>query len=69
MDHARACQLLEAKDHIERTLTERGVVLDAEARTSLGWALKWLTEEDGYSVETASKKILEVYRRSFADAA
>ena len=32
MDHARVCELLEAKDRIERTLLERGVELDSQGR-------------------------------------
>jgi hypothetical protein len=69
MDYARVCSLLEAKQEIESTLRERGVELDAQARASIGWALKALVEDDGYSLETAVERILEIHRTALANAA
>lgn len=69
MDYARVCSLLEAKQEIENTLLERAVELDAQARASIGWALKALVEDDGYSLETAVERILEIYRKALAYAA
>jgi hypothetical protein len=69
MDYARVCSLLEAKQEIESTLRERGVELDAQARASIGWALKALVEDDGYSLETAVERILEIHRTALAYAA
>jgi hypothetical protein len=69
MDHARVCALLDAKERVERTLLERGVELDGRGRDSIGWALKALVEDDGYSLETAVQRILEVHRKAMAHAA
>jgi len=69
MDHARVCALLEAKKRIEHTLLDRGVELSGQGRDSIGWALKALVEDEGYSVETAVQRILEVHRKAMANAA
>lgn len=69
MDHARVCELLEAKDRIERTLLERGVELDSQGRDSIVLALRTLTEDGGYTVEGAVYRILDVHRRAMANAA
>jgi hypothetical protein len=61
--------MLAAKDSIERTLIERGVELDAQGRDSIGWALKALTEDDGFSLDGAVHRILDVHRRAIANAA
>jgi|EndMetStandDraft_5_1072996.scaffolds.fasta_scaffold3227428_1 hypothetical protein len=69
MNDTRARSMLAAKDSIERTLIERGVELDAQGRESIGWALKALTEDDGFSLDAAVHRILDVHRRACANAA
>ena len=69
MDRARIREVLEAKERIERTLLDRGVELDGQGRDSIGWALKALVEDEGYSLETAVHRILEVHRMAMAHAA
>ena len=69
MDDDRVRELIEAKDRIERSLLERGVDLDTEGRESISWALRTLTWDDGFTVEDAIHRILDVYRGVIANAA
>jgi hypothetical protein len=68
MNDTPARSMLEAKESVERTLLERGVELDARGRDSIGWALKALVEDDGFSIDGAVNRILDVQRRACADA-
>lgn len=69
MDDDRVRELLEAGDRIELTLLERGVILDTEDRKSISWALRTFVWDDGFTLEDAVNRILDVYRSAVANAA
>jgi hypothetical protein len=69
IDRARVSEILTAKAEIETALEDRGFLLDPQSRAALGWVLKSLIEDDGYSPETAAARILEMHQPQYKKAA